>query len=145
MILAYAGATFLKSFTLMFLSIRIYLNETPFFVGAAIILSVFLCLCFFTLCVSLSIGYCRWYSWFLPDTGSRNPYQLVYDVFCFARRHSIPIQRSAFTFCEDELPSRLDLGKEKYGGPFTIEQVENVKVFSEYLKDITIPRTIVCN
>ena len=30
---------------------------------------------------------------------------------------------------EDELPSRLDLGKEKYGGPFTIEQVEDVKAF----------------
>ena len=29
----------------------------------------------------------------------------------------------------DELPSRLDFGKEKYGGPFTTEQVENVKAF----------------
>ena len=36
---------------------------------------------------------------------------------------------SAFTYCEDELPSRLDLGKHKYGGPFTTEQVEDVKTF----------------
>ena len=40
-----------------------------------------------------------------------------------------PVRRSAFTYYEDELPSRLDLGKEKYGGPFTTEQVENVKAF----------------
>ena len=32
------------------------------------------------------------------------------------------------------LPSRLDLGKKKYGGPFTVEQVENVKVFFNILK-----------
>ena len=32
------------------------------------------------------------------------------------------------------MPSRLDLGKEKYGGPFTTEQVEDVKVFLGILK-----------
>ena len=32
-------------------------------------------------------------------------------------------------YCEDELPSRLDVGKEKYGGPFTTEQMEDVKAF----------------
>ena len=66
---------------------------------------------------------------FLIDSGSRNPYKLVYQVFKFAKDHSNPIRRSAFTYCEDELPSRLDLGKEKYGGPFKNEDVENVKAF----------------
>ena len=131
-ILSYAGTVFLKSFTLMFLSTRIYLNEISFFATA--IVSILLCLCFFILCVSLFIGCCKHYSWFLPDAGSRNPYKLVYKVVSFARRHSIPVQRSAFTYCEDELPSRLDLGKQKYGGPFTVEQVENVKVFLNILK-----------
>ena len=32
-------------------------------------------------------------------------------------------------FCEDKLPSRFDFGKSKYGGPFTTEQVEDVKTF----------------
>ena len=32
-------------------------------------------------------------------------------------------------YCEDELPTGLDLGKKKYGGPFTTEEVENVKAF----------------
>ena len=67
--------------------------------------------------------------WFLIDSGSRNPYKLVYKVIKFAAQHKSPIRRSAFTYCEDELPSRMDLAKEKYGGPFTTEQVEDVKAF----------------
>ena len=72
--------------------------------------------------------------WFLIDTGSKNPYMLVYRVLKFAKDHTNPIRRSAFTYCEDELPSRLDLGKEKYGGPFTTEQVEDVKAFLGILR-----------
>ena len=67
--------------------------------------------------------------WFLIEPGSANPYKLVYKVLRFAKDHTNPIHRSAFTYCEDELPSRLDLGKEKYKGPFTTEQVKNVKAF----------------
>ena len=66
---------------------------------------------------------------FFIEPGSNNPYKLVYKVIKFAKDHTNPIRRSAFTYCEDELPSRLDLGKEKYGGPFTTEGVENVKAF----------------
>ena len=82
----------------------------------------------FTL-ISLCVAFRKRHTWFLSDSGSRNPYKLVYKVISFAREHKNPIQCSAFTYCEDELPSRLDLGKEKYGGPFTIEQVEDVKAF----------------
>ncbi len=67
--------------------------------------------------------------WFLIDTGIGNPYKEVARVVGFARRNKIPIQRSAFTFWEDDIPTGLDLGKNKYGGPFTTEQVENVKSF----------------
>ena len=72
--------------------------------------------------------------WFLIEPGTLNPYKLVYRVTKFARQHKIPVQRSAFTYCEDELPSGLDLGKEKYGGCFTTEQVEEVKAFYGILK-----------
>ena len=51
-----------------------------------------------------------------------NPYKQVYRVLKFAWHHKIPVRRSAFTYCEDEWPSRLDLGKENYGGQFTLEQ-----------------------
>ena len=72
--------------------------------------------------------------WFLIEQGQNNPYKLVYRVTKFSRQHKTPVRRSAFTYCEDEVPSGLDLGKGKYGGPFTTEQVEDVKVFYGILK-----------
>ena len=72
--------------------------------------------------------------WFIIDTARTNPYKLVYRVTKFARQHKVPIRRSAFTYCEDDIPSGLDLGKTKYGGPFTTEQVEDVKAFYGILK-----------
>ena len=72
--------------------------------------------------------------WFLIEPGQYNPYKLVYRVTKFARQHKTPVDRSAFTYCEDEVPMGLDLGKEKYGGPFTTEQVEDVKAFYGILK-----------
>jgi peptide/histidine transporter 3/4 len=64
---------------------------------------------------------------------TQNPFKLVYNVIKFAIKNKHPRCRSAFTYCEDELPSRLDLGKHKYGGPFTTEQVEDVKTFLRLL------------
>ena len=72
--------------------------------------------------------------WFISDKITGNPYKLVCSVVKFACFNKRPIRRSAFTYCEDEIPSRLDLGKQKYGGPFTTEQVEDVKVFLHMLK-----------
>ena len=48
-------------------------------------------------------------------------------VLNYARKHKYPENRSALTYWEEEAPSRLDLGKDKYGGPFSEEEVENVK------------------
>ena len=76
----------------------------------------------------------RHQTWFLVSTESLNPYRLVYLVTRFSWKHKVPVYRSAFTYCEDEIPSGLDLGKGKYGGPFTTEQVEDVKVFYGILK-----------
>ena len=45
----------------------------------------------------------------------------------YARKHKFPERRSAFTYWEEDYPSRIDLGKDKYGGPFTVEEVEDVK------------------
>jgi peptide/histidine transporter 3/4 len=70
------------------------------------------------------------------EQGRFNPYKLVYKVTKFAGQHKTPVCRSALTYCEDEVPRGLDLGKEKYGGPFTIEQVEDVKAFYGVLKVI---------
>ena len=68
-------------------------------------------------------------TWFCTESVRENPYKLVCNVIKFSCRNKNPIHRSAFTYCEDKLPSRMDLGKLRYGGPFTTEQVEDVKVF----------------
>ena len=63
-----------------------------------------------------------------------NPYLLTWRVVKFAAQHNKPIRRSAFTFCESDYPSRLDFGKKRYGGPFTTEQVEDVKTLLNIIK-----------
>ena len=63
----------------------------------------------------------------VKEPASVNPFRLIYHVFKYAVKNKYPKQRSAFTYYEDYLPSRIDFGKRKYGGPFTTEQVEDVK------------------
>ena len=72
--------------------------------------------------------------YFLTEYIMGNPYKLVYGVVRFAIKHKHPIKRSAFTYCNDERPSRLDYGKQSYGGPFTTEQVEDVKSLLHIVK-----------
>ena len=57
----------------------------------------------------------------------KNPIKLIVRVLCYARKHKYPENRSALTYWEEKAPSRIDLGKDKYGGPFTVEEVEDVK------------------
>ena len=57
----------------------------------------------------------------------KNPIKLIVRVLYYARKHKYPENRSALTYWEEEAPSRLDLGKDKYGGPFIEEEVEDVK------------------
>ena len=47
--------------------------------------------------------------------------------------HKVPQHRSAFTYWEEDIPRRIDLGKNKYGGPFTNEEVEDTKTFLRIL------------
>ena len=95
-------------------------------IGLWLILPFLVCL-FLLLIVVLIVHYKK--RWFINDTARTNPYKLVCKVTKFAHQHKVPVYRSAFTYCEDDIPSGLDLGKAKYGGPFTTEEVENVKAF----------------
>ena len=83
--------------------------------------------------ILLMIG--RWKRhWFDREALCRdNPYLTIYRVLNFARKHKHPLQRSAFTYCENYIPSRLDFAKERYGGPFSTKQVESVKTFARIL------------
>ena len=66
-----------------------------------------------------------------PVQGS--PFKLILNVIKFTWKHKYPVNRSAFTYWENDIPSRIDLGKHKYGGPFSNEQVENVKTLLQLL------------
>ncbi len=65
--------------------------------------------------------------WLILEPKSPNSLKTIYQVLNFAARHKAPLDRSALTYWEEDIPSRMDLGKSRYGGPFTTEQVEDVK------------------
>ena len=59
----------------------------------------------------------------------KNPYKMLYQVLKYACQHKTPVNRSALTYWENKIPNRIDLGKEKYGGPFKEIDIENTKTF----------------
>lgn len=72
-------------------------------------------------------------SWLVKEPASFNPLKLIFRVLRYAVKHKYPQQRSAFTYWEDKPYTRIDLAKDKYGGPFSTEQVEDVKTFFRIL------------
>ena len=92
----------------------------------AFFLSLFILPCL--LLISLLLGYWKRH-WFYSQPGQNNPIKVIAKVLSFTWKHKYPLQRSAFTYCDDERPSRLDFAKERFGGPFSTEQVEDVKTF----------------
>ena len=88
-----------------------------------VLVSLFLVTAFMLLI--LTIFSCWKRHWFYTESRHHNPYKVVTKVLRFAWKNSYPLQRSAFTYCDDERPSRLDFAKERFGGPFSTEQVED--------------------
>ena len=62
-----------------------------------------------------------------------NPFKNIYKVLKYSWKHKVPEHRSALTYWEEDIPRRIDLGKNKYGGPFTNEEVEDTKTFLRIL------------
>ena len=72
--------------------------------------------------------------WFNCEKKFVNPYKNVYRVLKFTVRHGKPLgHRSALTYSDDVRPSKIDFAKQKYGGIFTTEVVEDVKTFIRIL------------
>ena len=67
------------------------------------------------------------------DRTGDHPLMLIYQVLKYSWKHKCPENRSAFTYWEEDIPPRIDLGKNKYGGPFTTEEVEDTKTFLRIL------------
>ncbi len=72
-------------------------------------------------------------TWLIIEPKSPQSLKTIYRVLKFAAKHKAPLNRSALTYWEEDVPSRMDLGKSKYGGPFTTEQVEDVKTILRLL------------
>ena len=90
---------------------------------------------FSVLCLSIVLTSVFVFSpkWLIIEPKSPQSLKTIFHVLKFAAKHKVPLNRSAFTYWEEDIPSRIDLGKSKYGGPFTTEQVENVKTILRLL------------
>ena len=63
------------------------------------------------ICIYLSIALTSmlmFNHWLVKEPVTQNPFKLVYNVIRYAIKHKHPECRSAFTYCEDEPPSRID-------------------------------------
>ena len=81
----------------------------------------------------IMIGICFRRKFTIESPRSIDPVKLIHQVIKYAWKHKYPERPSSFTYTDDNAPSRLDFGKERYGGPFTTDQVESVKSFGRIL------------
>ena len=99
----------------------VYFNFYKYVVGVEIV-------CFFAIPLALIIiSDCLCQQWLDKTHKVTNPVKLIIQVLNYTRKHRYPERRSAFTYIDEEHPSRMDFGKDKFGGTFTEEQVEDVK------------------
>ena len=120
----------LPSIIIVPLVLALYCHKN--YVPVKVLLSCVPFICYIALIFLLVLSVCK-RRWFHTEPGQNNPYKVVIKVLTFAWKHKYPLQRSAFTYCDDERPSRLDFAKERFGGPFTTEQVEDVKTLFRVL------------
>ncbi len=80
--------------------------------------------------------------WLIIEPKSPQSLLIIFRVFKFAWKHKSPLNRSALTYWEEDIPSRLDLGKSRYGGPFTTEEVEDIKTILRLLA-VSVPLLII--
>ena len=78
------------------------------------------------LAVTLCLGYCK-PKLFAVDNQRTNPYAVISNVIKYALQNKIRLQDSDES--DESPPSRFDIGKEKFGGPFQNRTVEDVKAF----------------
>ena len=111
-------------------------RDSPSHIFISVIYTQFL-ICLAALqCVLGILGSCliaRMKKHFYVEKPGYNPLKIPYKVLNYAWRHKCPEHRSAFTYWEEDIPPRIDLGKSKYGGPFTTEEVEDTKTFLRIL------------
>ena len=106
-------------FSLVFWEGMLYNVSSTIGAGIAILFSVPLAV--------IIISDCLCQQWLDRTHKVTNPIKLIIQVLNYTRKHRYPERRSAFTYIDEEQPTRMDYGKRKFGGPFTEEEVEDVK------------------
>ncbi len=71
--------------------------------------------------------------WFVAMETQYNPYKMVLNILRYVRANKHPKRHSALHWTNDEPPSRFDFAKECYGGPFSSNQVEDVKTLGRVI------------
>ena len=116
------------------IDIHIYTNKTrdeAYYIRAPLVMSLAL-----LQIVMASVSFIvllRYKKHLTIEPAGNNPFVTVYRVLKYSWKHKVPERRSAFTYWEEDIPRRIDLGKHKYGGPFTTEEVEDTKSFFRIL------------
>ena len=67
---------------------------------------------------------CLCHKWLDTHDKTGNPIKLIFGVLNYACKNKYPRLRSAFTYIDEEQPSRLDFGKHKFGELFTEKRGE---------------------
>ena len=86
----------------------------------------------FMVALSITVMLCSSFlvkEWLIKEFVKQHVLKKVVRMIRYVIKNKYPRQRSAFTYCEDNLPSRIDLAKDRYGGPFSVEEVEDFKTF----------------
>ena len=78
--------------------------------------------------LSVLIGFFLKHFLIIQPPLNSDPLRLIVQVLRYAWKHKFPERPSSFTYT-DGPPTRLDFGKNRYGGPFTTDEVEDVKSF----------------
>ena len=86
----------------------------------------------FVMALNITVMLCSSFlvkEWLIKEFVKQHVLKKVVRMIRYVIKNKYPRQRSAFTYCEDNLPSRIDLAKDRYGGPFSVEEVEDFKTF----------------
>ena len=104
------------------LSNSCFKNATEYFLVWTVIQAVLLC-------IALVLDSLLSKDWLIVESSTSNPFKMVAGILKYAWTHKYPGFRSAFTYQDHRRPSRIDYAQAIYGGPFSTEQVEDVKTF----------------
>ena len=130
-----------EAIEMIFLPLLICQNQMSFHrLGFMFALSWMSSLC--VLYFALMIIVCAFSKRFNSIPKFPNPYKSLFGVLNFARKHRFPIRQSAVTDWDDRTVSRFDYAKQKFGGPFSNESVDDVKTFFRILLVIFLMASI---